>query len=189
MIRIVVLSRRIISNPRSGGAGLYVHETFRRLTHLYRITIIGEGSQNSPGHEEIEGIEYVNVRGSPARPLIALKYLTKFARNADIVVDHADVAIPWLSPLFVSKPRITIVHQLVKEIYYYQLARPWADICAQAEKFIYGLYSGSRIVASSPSTARELVELGIPSSLISTIVPGHDPFSVERMPLGKRDMT
>src|SRR2546425_2990528 len=189
MIRIVVLSRKIISNPRSGGAGRYVHETFRRLTHLYRITVIGEGSQNSPEHEEVEGIEYVNVRGSFVRPLVALKYLTNFARNTDLVVDHADVAIPWLLPLFVNKPKITIVHQLVKEIYYYQLARPWADICAHAEKFIYGLYSGSRIVVSSPSTARELVELGIPSSQISTVIPGHDPLSGEGMPLCKRDMT
>ena len=105
------------------------------------------------------------------------------------MVDHADVAIPWLSPLYVNKPKITIVHQLVKEIYYYQLTRPWADICAQAERIVYRLYSSSLIVASSPNTARELIELGIPACRISTIIPGHDFHPGGGLPLDERDMT
>ena len=144
---------------RSGGASQYLHEVFKRLTGSHNITILSEGAPSAKGIEEIDGIRYFNVGKAFPRFVIPIKYISSFARNADVLIDHADVAIPWLSPLFVSKPRITIVHQLVKEIYYYQLSRPWAEIGFRAEKAIYRLYSGSRIVTSSGSAAKELNNL------------------------------
>src|SRR5438094_762915 len=171
MSRIVVLSRRNLTHPAAGGASQYLHEVFMRLTGPHDITVLSEGAPRAREIEEIDGIHYINIHRALPRFAIPIKYLVNFARKADVIIDHADVAIPWLSPLFVSKPRITIVHQLVKEIYYYQLSRPWAEVGVRAERAIYKLYSGSRIVTSSGSTARELAELGIPRRNISVITP------------------
>ena|SRR2546425_2608871 len=186
MSRIVVLSRRNITHLAAGGASQYLHEVFRRLSDSYDITVVSEGAPTAMELEEIDGVRYVNIRAAFPRLAIPIKYLVNFARKADVLVDHADVAIPWFSPLFVNKPRITIVHQLVKEIYYYQLSRPWAELGVRAEKAIYKIYSGSRIVTSSGSTARELAELGIPSRNISVIIPGYGKHAVSRIPLQDR---
>jgi len=163
-----------------------LHEVLRRLTKFNDIVVLSEGARRGREREEIDGIQYVNVRTAFPRFAIPIKYFTSFAKTADVLIDHADVAIPWLSPLFVSKPRITIVHQLVKEIYYYQLTRPLAEVGVRAEKAIYKLYSRSRIVASSGSTAKELAEFGIPSRNISVITPGYDKHAVSRLPLRDR---
>ena len=186
MSRIVVLSRRNITHSRAGGASQYLHEVFTRLTDSHEITVLSEGAPSAREEEEIDGIRYINIGKALPRVAIPIRYLVNFARKADLLIDHADVAIPWLSPLYVSKPRITIVHQLVKEIYYYQLSRPWAEVGIRAERAIYKLYSGSRIVTSSGSTARELAELGIPIGNISVIIPGHDKHTVSRRPLKDR---
>ncbi len=188
MSRIVVLSRRSITHLAAGGASQYLHEVFRRLSDSHDITVLSEGAPTAREIEEIDGISYVNIRRAFPRFAVPIKYLISFARKTDVFVDHADVAIPWLSPLFVNKPRITIVHQLVKEIYYYQLSRPWADIGVRAEKVIYKLYSGSRIITSSRSTTNELTELGVPSRNISTITPGYDEHEVSKIPVQDRDI-
>jgi len=132
MPRVVVLSQRSIRHPLAGGADRYVHEIFRRLTDRHSITILSAGGIRSKPIEEIDGIEYRHFPEAFHRITLPARYLTKFARKADVIVDHADVAIPWLSPLYINKPRITIVHQLVKEIYYYELSRPWADLGVRA---------------------------------------------------------
>lgn len=186
MPRIVILSRRNITHPQAGGASQYLHEVFKRLVGSHSITILSEGAPTSRGIEEIDGVRYFNVGKTFPRFAIPIKYIIGYARKADLLIDHADVAIPWLSPLFVGKPRITIVHQLVKEIYYYQLSRPWAEIGFRAEKAIYGLYSGSRIVTSSGSAAKELEELGIPAENITVITPGYDKRNFSRHQLQDR---
>jgi len=186
MPRIVILSRRNITHPQAGGASQYLHEIFKRLTGSHNITVLTEGAASAKGIEEIDGIRYFNVGKAFPRFAIPIKFIVSFARKADVLIDHADVAIPWLSPLFVGKPRITIVHQLVKEIYYYQLSRPWAEIGFRAEKAIYRLYSGSRIVTSSGSAARELEELGIPTENITIITPGYDKRNTSRHQLRDR---
>jgi glycosyltransferase involved in cell wall biosynthesis len=187
MPRIVILSRRNIRHPQAGGASQYLHEVFKRLTDSHNITILSEGAPSARGMEEIDGIRYFNVGKTFPRFTIPIQYIVNFARKADLLIDHADVAIPWLSPLFTSKRRITIVHQLVKEIYYYQLSRPWAEIGFRAEKPIYRLYSNSRIVTSSGSAARELEELGIPNQYITTITPGYDKRNTLRHQLRDRE--
>ncbi len=113
MARIVVLSRRNILHPRAGGASRYVHEIFRRLAKSHDVTVISEGASSSKRVEEIDGLTYVNARGSLLRIRLPLSYIRKFAADSDILIDNADVAIPWLSPLFSKKPVITIIRQCI----------------------------------------------------------------------------
>src|SRR2546426_267304 len=63
MTRIVILSRRDITHPLSGGAGRYVHEIFRRLATRYSVTVLAEGGPSSKSVEEIDGITYRHFPG------------------------------------------------------------------------------------------------------------------------------
>src|SRR6266480_2907289 len=95
MTRIVVLSRRDITHPLSGGAGRYVHEIFRRLTTRYSITVLAQGGPSSKSVEEIDGITYRHFPGALHRMLLPVRYITKFARKTDLLIDNSDVGIPW----------------------------------------------------------------------------------------------
>src|SRR2546425_4929341 len=174
MARIVVLSRRGVIHPRGGGACRYVHEIFRRLTDSHSITVLssGGGGLRSKSVQEIDGIEYRRFPESFHRIFLPARYLAKFAGKTDLLIDNSDVGMPWLTPLYARIPRITIVHQLVREIFYQELPRPISDIGFFAEPLLYRLYSGSRIVAVSQSTARELMEFGIPDGNVDVVSPG-----------------
>ncbi len=186
MARIVVLSRRNILHPRAGGASLYVHEIFRRLAENHDVTVVAEGAESSKRVEEIDGLTYDNAHGSMLRFRLPLSYIRRFARDADILIDNADVAIPWFSPLFSKKPVITIIHQLVREVFYEELPNILATLGYLSEPAIYRLYSKSLIVAMSKSTADDLLQLGIPRENIRIIGPGCSYPSNQRVPLEMR---
>ena len=186
MTRVVVLSRRDITHPRSGGAGRYIHEIFRRLTTRYSITVLAEGGPSSKAVEEIDGITYRHFPGTLHRILLPARYVTKFARKTDLLVDNADVGIPWFSPFYCWKPRITIVHQLVREIFFDELPWPMSELGYALEPPLYRLYSSSRIVAASQSTARDLQRCGISEKNINVVSPGCTDPGLPRTPLTDR---
>ena len=186
MERITVLSRRGIGHQLSGGAGRYVHEIFRRLTRRYSVTVLCSGGASSPTEQEIDGITYRHFPGAFHRILLPARYLVKFARKTDLLVDNADVGIPWLSPLYSRTPRITIIHQLVREIFFDELPRPLSNIGYELEPLLYRLYSKSKIVAASQSTARDLLYCGIPRQNIDVISPGVTNPGLPRTPLADR---
>lgn len=137
--------------------------------------------------ENIDGISYVNVAGPLHRFAIPLRYLGQEAKSADVLIDHQDVSVPWLSPLFARTPKISIIHQVVGDIYYYELQRPWADLAFFTEPVVYKLYSGTRIVVSAPSTGTDLIKLGIPEERITVITPGHVDSGLPSPPLSERE--
>ncbi len=172
MERITVLSRRGIGHPLSGGAARYVHEIFRRLTARYSVTVLCSGGRSSPPKHEIDGITYRYFPGAFHRIFLPARYLVKLAPKTDLLVDNADVGIPWFSPLYSRTPRITIIHQLVREIFYDELPRPLSDLGYALEPLLYRLYSKSKIVAVSESTAHDLLYCGISKKNIAVISPG-----------------
>jgi len=186
MSRIVVLSRRNITHPRAGGASRYIHEIFRRLAKKHEIIVVSEGAPRSPPVEEIDGLTYVNIKGALLRIRLPFEFMRKFANKADILIDNADVAIPWLSPLFTKKPVITIIHQLVREIFYEELPSILATVGYFSEPALYPLYSRSTVVAMSKSTALGLRQLGIPDDRIRIIGPGCPYPTSDRIPLAGR---
>jgi len=172
MARIVVLSRRSITNPVAGGAGRYVHEIFRRLATRHSIRVLSGSANGNSSVDEIDGVTYHHFPGTFHRVLLPFRYITKFAKNSDLLIDNSDVGIPWLSPLYSRLPRITIIHQLVREIFYDELPRPISDLGFALEPVMYRLYCKSKIVAASQSTARDLTFCGIPRRNIDVIEPG-----------------
>jgi len=186
MVRIVVLSRRGITHPMSGGAGRYIHEIFRRLSTQHSVTILSGSVASRPSVENIDGVTYRNFPGAFHRVLLPIRYIAKFAGKVDLLVDNSDVGMPWLSPIYSRVPRIAIIHQLVREIFYDELPRPLSDIGFALEPWMYRLYSNSRIVAASRSTARDLLNCGMQSENIDVIEPGCTNLGFHRLALTER---
>src|SRR2546428_4856007 len=174
MKRVVVLSRRDITHYLSGGAGRYIHEIFRRLTTRYSVTVLAEGGPGSKPVTEIDGITYRHFSGSFQRLLLPARYVTKFAGRTDVLVDNADVGIPWLSPLYTKVPRIVVIYQVAGNIFHHELARPLAEVAIRLEPRLYQMYKNSEVVTCSPSTKNDLLRLGLSPEKVSVIVPGID---------------
>jgi len=150
------------------------------------VIVLSEGAPKSDPILDIDGLRYVNAQGALFRFRLVIEFVRKFASKADILIDNADVAIPWLSPLFTKKPIITIVHQLVREVFYEELPNVIASVGYFTEPAIYQLYSRATIVAMSNSTAEGLRQLGIPASRIRIIGPGCPYPAEDRIPLELR---
>jgi len=159
---------------------------FRRLAKEYDITILADGGKFSRPVESIDGLSYVNLSGRLVRARVILRFLRELARTSDLVIDHGDVAVPWFTPLFTRKPRVTIIHQLVREIFFYEFPEPLSGLGYLSEKALYQLYARSRIVAASQSTADDLLALGIPRERIAVIAPGCSNISSAQVPLSER---
>ena len=186
MRRIVVLSRRDITHPLSAGAGRYVHEIFRRLPTRYSITVLAEGGPSSKSVEEIDGITYRHFPGILHRMLLPARYVTKFAGKTDLLIDNADVGIPWLTPFYAKVPRIVIIYQVAGSIFHHELARPLSEIAVRLEPRIYQIYKNSKIVTCSPSTKNDLVRLGVSGEKVSVITPGIDDSFRQFEPDGRK---
>jgi len=122
--------------------------------------------------EEVDGITYRHFRSPFLRVVLPLRYVRNFAKGTDLLIDNADVALPWLSPFFAKCRSITLVHQLVRDVFFDELPRPISDIGFHLEPLLYRAYSKSKLVAASKSTALDLVHCGIPRENISVISPG-----------------
>ena len=156
------------------------------MTHRHNITVLSQASDGFSRTQEIDGIKYVNFGTNYIRAILPLKYLTQFSKEADLLIDHGDVAIPWLSPLYSHTPKIAIVHQMVKEIFYYEFGRPVADLGSLVEKMIYKAYTGCPIVAVSSSTANDLYGLGINREHVH-IIPPACSIAGSKVPLEDRE--
>jgi len=172
--KIVVLSSRDITHPLSGGADIYIHEILRRLTSRYSITVLAEGGPNRKPVEEIDGITYRHFPRPLHRLLLPARYVAKFAGDTNLLIENADVGIPWLSPFYSKVPRIAVVYQVAANIFHYELSRPLSELAVRLEPLIYRIYGNSKIVTCSSSTKHDLVRLGLSEARISVVTPGVD---------------
>jgi len=187
MRKVVVLSHRDIKHNEGGGASLYVHEIFKRLTTRYDVTIISTARRGLPTRDRIDGIAIVRIPFPRlSRFVLPMSLLTRLTGHADIVIDNGDIAIPWLTPAYVHKPLVSIIYQIVGNIFDYELPSPFSTLARKAEPWIYKAYKHTKIVACSPSTKDDLVKFGIPNENVFVVIPGIDESLRNYVPSGEK---
>ena len=187
MKRIAVLSHRDIRHYAGGGAPLYVHEILRRLTGKYDITIVSTAESGLPEREVIDGLKIIRIpHPRLARIAVPLSTLTRLVEGADIIIDNGDVAIPWLTPLYVRGRKICLVYQVAGEIFRHELRRPLSDIAIMIEPWVYRAYRNTQIITCSDSTKKDLVSLGLAKKDIHVVKPGIDGTFAEMTQNGRK---
>ncbi|HVH15851.1 MAG TPA: glycosyltransferase family 4 protein [Candidatus Angelobacter sp.] len=187
MRKIVVLSLRDIRNSLAGGAPLYIHEIFKRLSTRYDITLVSVGGPNLSSRETIDGMKIVRVPVPKlSRFSIPLSLISRMVGPADMLIDNGDVGFPWLSPLYSKKPIVSVVYQVATEVFRYELPRPLAEIALRVEPWIYRIYRKKTIVTCSSSTKTDLMRIGIPAENITIVRPGIDEHFLRFQPSGEK---
>ncbi len=173
-MKILIFNWRDITHPWSGGAEVYVHEIGKRLVEKGHDLTLFCGEY--PGCEKlstIDGIKIIRNGGQYSIYLYApIAYLSKMRKKYDLIID-CENGIPFFTPLFVQKPKICVMHHVHKDIF--SIEKPFyiAWLGNFLEEYLMPLvYRHTEFIAVSPSTEKEMIEIGIDKEKIKMIFNG-----------------
>ncbi len=189
MRHILLLTDRDWTHPQGGGTGANL---FGQVAHWlewgHRVTVV---SGTYPGAEAVSrpapGLELHHMGSrTTVFPRAAWAVRRGLADDADVVLEVVN-GITFLTPLWLKKPRVTLVHHIHRDHYVTELGRKGAVAAMVAETLpLKLLYTGSPFLTISDSARRDMVELGIPEEDIHVGYLGVVPFPE---PLAEREAT
>lgn len=87
------------------------------------------------------------------------RYRRKLAANFDIVVDEVNT-IPFFTPLWANAPAVMFIHQLARDVWWYESRLPLSIIGFLVEPIYLRLYRNVPVLTVSASTLSDLRALG-----------------------------
>jgi len=169
-VRILVLNWRCPRNPKAGGAEVFTYEIARRLVaEGHRVEWFSASFPGAPSSEVMDGIQIVRKgRQFTVHWHAFRRYRKNLTNHFDAVVDEVNT-VPFFAPLWSSVPAFMLIHQLAREVWWYEMRFPLSLLGFMAESFYLRCYRTARVLALSPSTQRDLVRLGFRGPI--TLVP------------------
>jgi len=183
-LRILWFNWRCIKHPLAGGAEVYTHEVARRLSKLgHEVVLVASRPRSLPRDEYIDGYRVLRA-GDKYTVYLESRRVYKQLRGSgwrpDIVVDEVNT-IPFLAPTYVSEPVVMLIHQLCRECWSYAVHPLIQGAGWWLERRFHRLYAGyvregrvASVVTVSPSTRRDLEELGYPRDRVFIVYNGLD---------------
>ena len=176
-VHIVVLNWRDTANPEGGGSEVYVEQLARRWARDgHHVTLVCAAHDSAPGLEVREGMRIVRVGTklsvySRARGLLRRGALGR----VDVVVDTQN-GVPFFARFATGAPTVVLVHHVHRE----QWPVVYDPLRARVGWFIESVAApralrGSRYVAVSQATRRELVDQGVSADDITVVHNGTEP--------------
>ncbi len=162
-VHILVLTDRDWTHPQGGGTGANLYgQVSRWLDWGHRVSIVACGYEGCKREEQLGDLHIQRLGGrSTVFPRTIWRGIRGRLPDADVVLEVVN-GITFLSPLWLRKPRVTLVHHIHREHYVEEMGRPGALAALLLETLpLKLLYSGSRFSTISEATAGEIAELGI----------------------------
>jgi len=169
-VRILILNWRCPSNPRAGGAEFFTHGVARRLVEQGDEVEWFSGS--FPGGsdcEEVDGIRMVRGGTQWSVHFSAYRRYRKSLRERfDVVIDEINT-IPFFTPIWAPIPCFVLIHQLAREVWWYESKFPLSALGYVLEPWYLKLYRRVPSFTVSDSTRKDLLQLGFSAPI--TVVP------------------
>lgn len=161
---------RDLAHPQAGGSEVVVDRLAAGLQARGHDVTLLAGEPVAPRPYSVVG-----TGGRFSQYLRApVTYLSNH-RDADVVVD-VENGVPFFTPLYRRRPLVCFVNHVHAEQWRMLFPSPIAEFGEFLElKLMPRAYRHRRFVALSPSTADELVALGIDPSIVETFTMGCDP--------------
>lgn len=169
-LRVLVLNWRCPTNPRAGGAESVTYELCRRLVGLgHSVEWFGASYPGARTEEVIDGIQVVRRGKQWSVHWHAFRYYRKTLNERfDIVIDETNT-VPFFTPLWTSVPSAMFIHQLAREVWWYEAPFPLSILGFVAEPLYLRLYRSRPVITVSASTKSDLLRLGFTGPI--TVVP------------------
>jgi glycosyltransferase involved in cell wall biosynthesis/O-antigen/teichoic acid export membrane protein len=176
---ILVLTDRDWTHPQGGGTGTNLYgQVSRWVAWGHRVTVVAGTYPGAVEREELAENLIVHRMGSR---------LTVFPRAAwaclrDGVGAEADVTlevvngIAFLTPLWLRRPRVALVHHVHRDMYVAELGRRGAVAALVAETLpLRALYRDTTVLTISEAGREDLLGLGLPEDRIHVAYLGVEP--------------
>jgi glycosyltransferase involved in cell wall biosynthesis len=123
----------------------------------------------APPEETLDGVRIIRGGRQWTVHWFAFRhYRSTLSRSFDVVVDEVNT-IPFFTPLWAKVPVMMFIHQLAREVWWYEARFPLNAIGFLLEPLYLRFYRHVQVVTVSASTRDDLRRLGFKSAI--TIVP------------------
>jgi glycosyltransferase involved in cell wall biosynthesis len=175
--RIHVLAWRDLDDPDAGGSELHADEFMRRwaaagldITHRTSAAIGQPSTATRNGYRVVRR----GSRYSVFPRAIASEWVHRMGRY-DALVEVWN-GVPWMSPLWCRRPRITFLHHVHGPMWDQLLPWPLAGIGRTMEaRFAPPFYRRSLTLTPSEATREQLLQLGFRADRVVAVNNGVDP--------------
>lgn len=165
-MRILILNWRCPSNPRAGGAEFLTFEIARRLAARGdEVEWFAADFPGVPTEEVLGGVHFVRAgRQSTVHWNAYRHYRGRLRSRFDVVIDEVNT-FPFFTPLWADIPRIMLIYQLAREVWWYEARFPLNAIGFALEPFYLRIYRSQPVLTISKSTERGLRRLGLKGTI------------------------
>jgi len=175
-LNILVVNYRDRLHPAAGGAEKHLHRIFSLIAQAgHQVVLFTTSFKGAQEREVVDGIQVVRKGGDLMFQLNCALNLRKLDKefNFDVVVEDLN-KLPLFTPLFLKKPVLVQMHHLWRGSIFHEAAFPVAFGVWFFERIIPFFYRKQDFVVVSPSTKRELCEIGIDEDRVAVIYNGSD---------------
>ena len=127
-LRILILNWRDITHPQAGGAEVYTHNIANEwVKNGHGVTLFCAAVVGRPAFEDFDGLHIIRRGTRHGVYREAKRFYRREGRgNFDLVIDEVNTR-PFGAPKWVDHvPVIALIHQVCREIWYYQTPLPVA---------------------------------------------------------------
>ena len=167
-------------HPAAGGAEKHLHRIFGKIVEMgHTVVLFTTTFPGAKEREVVDGIQVIRKGGDLMFQLTVALNLKKLDREFDFDVVVEDLnKLPVFAHWFVRKPLLVQMHHLWRKSIFAEAVFPVAFGVWIFERIIPFFYRTQNFVVVSPSTKKELAEIGVDESRISVIYNGSEMPSV-----------
>ena len=163
-------------HPAAGGAEKHLHRIFSKIVEMgHEVVLFTTMFPGAKERDVVDGIQVVRKGGDLTFQLTVAANLKKLDREFgfDVVVEDLN-KLPVFAHWFVRKPLLVQMHHLWRKSIVSEAIFPIAFGVWFFERIIPFFYRTQPFVVVSPSTKKELAEIGVDESRISVIYNGSE---------------
>lgn len=172
-MKILWFTWKDLKNPASGGAELVNEELARRLSDAgHEVILLVGGFPGAAEEENINGYKVIRVGGRWTVYWLGYRYYKKnLAGWPDLIIDEVNT-IPFFVKFYAKEKNILFIHQLCREVWFYQMFFPLNAVGYFLEPIYLRLLKDREAVTVSESTKKDLLDCGFERSKIKTVSVG-----------------
>lgn len=172
-MRILWFSWKDISHPQAGGAEVVAHELIQRLVKDgHAVTLLTAQYPHAIPKETRDGYTIIRVGNRFTVYWHAYRYYkTQLQQQFDLVIEEINT-VPFFTAWYVREKQFLFMHQLARQIWFYQMPFPVSVIGYVLEPLYLWLLRACTVITISQSTKTDLVRLGFSEKNIHIISEG-----------------
>jgi glycosyltransferase involved in cell wall biosynthesis/O-antigen/teichoic acid export membrane protein len=167
-LHILVLSDRDWTHPQGGGTGTNLFgQVSRWVAWGHRVTVVAASYPGAQAVEHHDRLTIVRTGGrSTVFPHVIWRGLRRKLPDVDVVLEVIN-GITFLSPLWLRRPRLALVHHIHRDHYVEEMGWKGKIAAYLLETApLRHLYGTSRFLTISEASARDIAAHGIPRDQI-----------------------